>query len=97
MTPCFVWFVFSLCMVAGEAATRACVHTRVAAEGQFPCGRVGLRDAEVPVLVDAHGGSVGVPAGVGEEQVLKARQHLRATGRNPQSRPEKLHHNNGSP
>lgn len=79
-----VLFFFFVCMVAGEAESpwRASVHTRVAAEGQFPCGCVGLRDAEIPVLVNAHRGSVGVPAGMGEEQILKARQHLRATGRN---------------
>lgn len=71
---------FFLCTVAGEAASprRASAPTRVAAEGEFPCGCVGLGDAEIPVLVNAHGGGVGVPAGVGEEQVLKARQHLRA-------------------
>lgn len=87
-----------LCMVAGEAESPSCASelTRVAAEGQFACGCVGLRDVEIPVLVNAHGGSVGVPAGVGEEQVLEARQHLRATGANPQSRPKKPRHNNGS-
>lgn len=52
-------------------------EARVAAEGQLPGGRVGLGHVEIPVLVDAHGGSVGVPAGVGEQQVLIAGQHLR--------------------
>lgn len=32
---------------------------------------------EVPVFIDAHGGSVCVPAGVSKQQVFKARQHLR--------------------
>lgn len=50
--------------------------TRVAAEGQFPSGRVGLSDVEVPVFVDTHCGSVRVPAGVRKEEVLKARKHL---------------------
>ncbi len=36
-----------------------------------------LLQSEVPVFVDAHGGSVCVPAGVSEQQVLKARQHLK--------------------
>lgn len=53
------------------------LHTRVAAEGQFPRGRVRISDAEVPVFVDPHGGSVRVPAGVGKQEVLKARKHLR--------------------
>lgn len=58
-------------------------HTRVAAEGQFPSGRMGLSDAEVPVFVDPHGGGVRVPAGVGKQEVLKAREHLRGrTDRN---------------
>lgn len=35
-----------------------------------------LGDVEIPVFVNAHGGSVRVPAGVGEQEVLKARQHL---------------------
>lgn len=51
-------------------------RTRVAAEGQFPSGCVGLSDVEIPVFVNAHSGSVSVPAGVGEQEVLKARQHL---------------------
>lgn len=70
-----VCFVF-----AGEAecAWRASVHTRVAAEGQLPRCRVRLCDTEIPVLVNTHCGSIGVPAGVGEQQVLKARQHLQA-------------------
>lgn len=51
-------------------------HTRVAAEGQFSSGCVGLGDVEIPVFVNAHRGSVSVPAGVGEQKVLKARQHL---------------------
>lgn len=51
-------------------------HTRVAAEGQFPSGCVGLSDVEIPVFVNAHGGGVSVPAGVGKQEVLKARQHL---------------------
>ena len=58
------------------------LHTRVAAEGHFPCGCVGLCDAEVPVLVEPHCGSVGIPAGVGKQEVLKARQHLRKTAEN---------------
>lgn len=55
-------------------------HTRVAAEGQFPSGRVGLSDAEVPVFVDPHCGSVSVPAGVGKQEVLKTWQDLRGRG-----------------
>lgn len=51
--------------------------TRVAAEGQFPSGRVGVSDVEIPVFVDTHCGSVCVPAGVGKQEVLKTRQHLR--------------------
>lgn len=37
---------------------------------------MGLSDVEIPMFVNAHGGSVSVPAGVGEQEVLKARQHL---------------------
>ena len=55
---------------------RQSVRTRVAAEGQLSRGGVRVADVEVPVLVDPRGGGVGVPAGVGEEQVLKARRHL---------------------
>lgn len=62
----------------------AYIRTRVAAEGQFPSGRVGLSDTEIPVFVDPHRGGVRVPAGVGEQQVLKAGQHLR--GRTENSR-----------
>lgn len=51
--------------------------TRVAAEGQFSSGSVGVSDVEVPVFVDTHCGSVCVPAGVGKQEVLKAGQHLR--------------------
>lgn len=67
-------------MDAGEAecAWHASVHTRVAAEGQLPRCRVLLCDTEIPVLVNTHCGSIGVPAGVGEQQVLKAWQHLKA-------------------
>lgn len=50
--------------------------TRVAAEGQFPGGCVRLGDVEIPVLVDAHGGSVCVPAGMGKQEVLIAWKHL---------------------
>ncbi len=57
-------------------------HTRVAAEGQFPSGRVGLSDTEIPVFVDPHCGSVRVPAGVGKQEVLKAGQHLRGRTEN---------------
>ena len=51
-------------------------RTRVAAEGHFARGGVGLFDSEIPVLVDAQCGRVGVPAGVSQQQVLKPRQHL---------------------
>lgn len=55
------------------------VHTRVAAEGQFPRGCVRFAQLEVPVFVDAHGGGERVPAGVSEQQVLIAGQHLKHT------------------
>lgn len=58
------------------------LHTRIAAEGQFSSGCVGLSDAEIPVFVDPHGGSVRVPAGVGKQEVLKAGQHLKGEDRN---------------
>lgn len=54
----------------------AAVPTWVAAEGQLARGSVGLTEVEVPVLVDAHGGSVCIPARVGKQQVLKPREHL---------------------
>lgn len=54
-----------------------CLCTRVAAEGELSCGRMWLIQLEVPVFVDAHGGGVRVPAGVSEQQVLKARQYLK--------------------
>lgn len=53
------------------------MRTRVAAEGQFPCGCVGLSDVEIPVFVDPHRGGVRVPAGVCKQEVLEAGQHLR--------------------
>lgn len=58
------------------------LHTRVAAEGQFPSGCVGLRHMEVPVFVDPHGGGVRVPAGMGKQEVLITRQHLRKRRKN---------------
>ena len=58
---------------------RECICTRVAAEGHLCSGCVLTRDPEVPVFVDAHAGSVGEPARVSKEQVLKARQHLGQT------------------
>lgn len=74
---CFL-LLFRMDTGEAESARRASVRTRVAAEGQLPRCCVGLRDTEIPVLVNTHRGSVGVPAGVGEQQVLKARQHLKA-------------------
>lgn len=59
-------------------------HTRVATEGQFPCGRVWLGYMEIPVFVNPHCGGICVPAGVGKQEVLKARQHLRGTNRKKQ-------------
>lgn len=40
---------------------------------------MGLSDTEIPVFVNAHRGSVRVPAGVGKQEVLKAGQHLNGT------------------
>lgn len=65
-----------LCLVLVEETFWG-LHTRVAAEGQFPSGCVGLRHTEVPVFVDTHGGGVRVPAGMGKQEVLVTRQHLR--------------------
>lgn len=58
-------------------AALASLCTRVAAKGQLSSGRVGLSDTKIPVFVDPHCGSVGVPAGMGEQEVLVARQHLK--------------------
>lgn len=60
----------------GQAELPWVLHTRVAAEGQFPSGRVGLSNVEIPVFVNPQCGSVRVPAGVGKKEVLKAGQHL---------------------
>lgn len=62
--------------VFGQAEVPWVLPTRVAAEGQFPSGRVGLSNVEIPVFVNPQCGSVRVPAGVGKKEVLKAGQHL---------------------
>ena len=67
-----MYMYVTLCM-------RECMCTRVAAEGHLCSGCVCPREPEVPVFVDAHAGSIGEPARVSKEQVLKARQHLGQT------------------
>lgn len=50
--------------------------TRVAAERHLSSGGVCVRQPEVPVFIDTHGGRIHIPARVAKEQVFKAWQHL---------------------